>query len=580
MCSRRGVLALHVAFCCGLLGGACSEAPAPAAHPLFEEVSALAGTALTLVSGGDLAVKETILEVNGNGVALLDVDGDGDLDLALIDGSTRTTLLAGALVHHHLLRNDGVRDGVPRFTPWEQHGLVMAGWPTGVAVADVDGDGRPDLVVGGLGEDALFLNRTGADGEARFEKLLLPGRSSARDWTASLALADADGDGHLDLYLARYLDIDPADPPLGKVEDLPCRYAGQDVMCGPHGLPTQPDVFLRGRDGPPWFEQAAATWGVTDAAPAFGLGVVFADLDGDGRPDLYVANDSVDNFVLANRDGERFEHVGRASGAASDMAGRPQAGMGVAVGDVDGDRDLDLAVTNFSDEANALYRNDGGLLFRETSTAAGTGHVSRPLLGWGVHLADFDGDGVLDLFVANGHVYPEADAPGTGTSYAQPLLFQAGLGGGRFAAPQTVLERSVVARGSAAGDLDGDGDLDLVVLQLDGPPLLLLNGTDDPGRQLLVTLEDAPDPLGALLSLRVDGAWRSAVRLSSSGFQSASDQRLHIGGGASGGIGRALVRWPGGEEEILDPSSLAFGRQHVVRRGLGVVSSSPLGSGP
>jgi len=554
---------------------ACGEPPRDAA--LFVSRGEQAGLTRALRCGAELHTKQTILEVNGNGVALLDVDADGDLDLALIDGSTRAQLARGEQITHQLLRNDGWRDGSPRFSPWSDHGLSMSGWPTGVACADVDGDGRPDLVVGGLGQDTLFLNRTLPGGAARFESTPLPGRSSPQDWTTGVALADADGDGQLDLYLARYLEIDPAHPPLGHVQQLPCRFAGHEVMCGPHGLPPQDDVFLRGLDGPPWFEDASEAWGVIAEAPAYGLGVVFVDLDADGRPDVYVANDSVDNFVLANR-GTGFQHMGRLSGASSDMAGRAQAGMGVAVGDVDGDRDLDLLVTNFSDEANALYRNQGGLLFRETSTAAGTGHVSRPLLGWGVHLADLNSDGELDLFVANGHVYPEADLPGTGSRYAQPLLFQPGRGDGRFDAPIEVLPDEFVARGSACGDLDGDGDLDLLVLRLNRPPLLLINQTDDPGRQLLVTLEDTPprarDALGAVLSVRVAGRWRSATRLSSSGFQSAGDPRLHIGGG--GTIEAAVVRWPDGVEQPLDPSGLAFGRHHLVRRGVGVVSSTAL----
>lgn len=552
------------------------------ASTLWREVSVEAGIDIPLVSGGDLREKRTILEVNGNGVGLFDVDGDGDLDLLLVDGTTLERVVAAQPVAHHLLLNERVVDGIPRFRQTSGHGLESTGWPAGLAVADVDRDGRPDVVIGGWGEDALFLNRTEGSGAPRFEKRPLPGRSSPRDWTASLGLADADGDGWLDLYLARYLGIDPAHPPLGQVGDLPCRFAGHPVMCGPHGLPAQPDVFLRGLPGPPWFEDATAASGVGDADVAYGLGVLFGDLDDDGLPDVYVANDSVDNFVLRNDGAGHFQHVGRLSGAASDRAGRAQAGMGVAAGDVDADGDLDLVVTNFSDEANALYRNDGHMLFRETSAASGTGFVSRPLLGWGVQLVDFDGDGALDLFVANGHVYPEADLPGTGTHYAQPLLFQRGRGDGTFEESPSPLDHPVVARGCACGDLDGDGDLDLVVLLLDGAPLLLLNQDDTPARHLLVTLEDVPphahDALGSVLRLRVDGRWQCALRLASSGFQATSDPRLHFGGG--GTIDAARVRWAGGEEEILDPSSFRFGHALRVRHGQGVVASQPLRSAP
>jgi len=345
-------------------------------------------------------------------------------------------------------------------------------------------------------------------------------------------------------------------------------------MCGPHGLPPQPDVLLRG-DGAGGFLDASEASGIRAVPPAFGLGVLFADLDDDGRPDLYVANDSVPNTLLRNRGDGTFENRGALSGAVTDLSGRPQAGMGAELGDADGDGDLDLAVTNFSDENLALYRHDGGLQYREVSAVAGVGEATRPTLGWGLHLADFDADGLCDLYVSNGHVYVQADQPGTGTSWRQRQQFFRGLGSGRFGPDAFPEEPAWAGRGSVRGDLDGDGDLDLVTLTMDGAPRVYVNRTDDPSRQMLVTLEDPQGtPLGATLKLRLEDGPRVAQVLSSSGFQGASDPRLHVAG--RGPVLTAQVRWNGGALQDLPPQDLQFGRQHVVRRGEGVVSSRPL----
>ena len=552
-----------------LATGACGGS----GRPLFERLDDT-GIDLVPTCGGDPAVKRTILEVNGNGLALADLDGDGDLDLLIVDGSTIPGVLSGAPVRLGLFLSEAPPGGRPRFRRAEEPtGLVLSGWPTGVAQGDVDGDGRIDLLVGGRGEDALFLNRTEA-GRVRFEKRPLPGRSSPSDWTTSVALADADGDGLLDAYLCRYLEIDAAPPPLGRVGELPCTWKGHPVMCGPHGLPPQPDVFLRGTGGGDFIDASEAS-GVRAAGTGFGLGVIFADLDADGRPDLYVANDSVPNFVLHNLGDGRFEDRSGLSGAATDLAGRPQAGMGVDLGDLERDGDLDLVVTNFSEEPLALYRNDGELLYREVSASAGIAEATRGTLGWGVHLADFDADGHTDLYVSNGHVYPEADLPGTGSRYAQPQQYWTGLGQGRFGAecfPESTPWRG---RASARGDLDGDGDLDLVTLTLDGAPRVYLNTSDAPGRQLAVTLLVGRSPaLGATLRLAAADGPLVAQVVSSAGFQTSSETTLHLSG--RGPVSSAEVLWPDGTLDPLPAKAIMFGRHVTIRRGEGVVGDEPL----
>ena len=549
------------------------------ARPLLRDVTAAAGLDVVQSGGGDALGKTTLLEVNGSGGALLDADGDGRLDLVLVQGTSADAWLAGATVEHPLFLSAGVVDGVPRFERAADTGLVMGGWPTGVTAGDVDRDGRTDLVVGGLGEDALFLNRGEPGGPVRFERHPLPGRAGPLDWTTSVALGDADGDGLLDLYLVRYLTLDPANPPIGDVGGVPCRYQGIPVLCGPHGLDPQPDVFLRGLAGPPWFEVATEAAGLADAPPAYGLGVLFADLDVDGDLDVYVANDSVDNGLFRNDGGGRFTEIGGPAGVAVDAAGHPQAGMGVATGDVDADGDLDLVVTNFSAEANALYRQDGPMSFREVSTRAGLALASRPLLGWGVTLADLDLDGHLDLATANGHVYPQADEAPDGGRYAQHLQVLPGRGDGGFGADLRPDPRTHRGRGLLRGDLDDDGDLDLVLLRLDDTPRLFLNTTDAPERALLVSLrggEGAAEPFGATLALAWDGGARVVPRLSASGFQGQDDPRLHVSLPEGARLTSAVVHWPGGETEPLDVAELAPGRSVVVTRGRGVVAHQPL----
>lgn len=570
--SRRPIGAARIAVAVAALIAGCGE-PAP---PLFEDVSDRAGLDVVLVCG-EPGAKQTILEVNGNGVALFDLEGDGDLDVLLVDGSTRAAVMATELVRPHLFRNIGAPEGRIAFERLPDAIPPMRGWPTGVAVADVDADGLDDLLIGGFGEDALFLNRTRGDA-VLFTRRPLHMRRDVGSWTTSLALADADNDGQLDAYFARYLDIDPANPPLGKVGDLPCEFGGQTVMCGPHGLTPQHDVFLRGVGAPRWLEPADPERGFAVQPPGYALGVLFQDLDGDGWPDVYVANDSVGNLLFHNQGDGNFVERARPGGVANDGAGRPQAGMGVDAADVDGDGDLDLVVTNFSAEANALYRNEGNLLYRDTAIPSGLATASRALLGWGVHLAELTGDGKLDLLYSNGHVYPQADAAGSNTSYAQPMVLMPGDGTGRFGANVFPDARQHVGRASALGDLDGDGDLDLVALSLDGRPRVYRSRIDAPERQMLVSLEAAPpahyQALGAQLRVRTAGGWQVLARRSSSGFQSVSDPRLHVAG--PGPVLEAEVIWPGGARESLDPAGLRFGAWHLLRQGQGVVASQAL----
>lgn len=538
--------------CVGFVGGDVT--------PLFVDVPpAQSGLAHVSVYGS--IEKDYILETNGPGIALADFDADGDLDVFCGNGDPLYGKPAGEPGSPcRLFRNDGRL----RFVDvTARSGIAIEGICNGVAVLDVDGDGRRDLFVARHGGDALWRNV----GDLKFEDVsgTLP-RDDA--WGTSVAVFDADGDGDVDLYETNYLTFDVSKPPRHGQDGRNCTWFGHTVMCGPEGLSPEADRFLRNDAGT--LVDASAALGFGAVAPSFGLGVLAADLDADGRSDVYVANDSMANFVFWNR-GERFEEDGLLAGAAVSGDGREQAGMGIDVGDVDGDGRLDVFVTNFSAEPNTLYRNDGDGFFDDVSFRSNLGPPSLTRLGWGAALADFDLDGDLDAFTANGHVYPQADRPGTDTSYAQPCdLFL--NDGGKFSsvAPErSGLGASAVHRSAAFGDLDDDGDVDVVVAVLDGPVRLLRNDArsgrdDDPG--WIGYRVDAgagnPDGLGATVTLG------TAVRVakSSFSFQASNDPRVTFSGSQLA-TPRVLVRWPDGARESFPRGDL--GARHVLERGRG-----------
>jgi len=436
----------------------------------------------------------------------------------------------------------------------------------------------------------------GADGALRAAAELLPPEerwlpggalpAGAPPWVSSLALFDADRDGDLDLYAGLYLEFDPRDPPRGALGEgplaVPCRWRDQDVFCGPHGLTPQADrLYLWDAERGGFADGSARLSGLV---PAYTLAVASFDADGDADTDLYVAADSVPNSLWINA-GERLEEVGWSAGVAVSSDGSPEAGMGIAVGDVDRDGRTDLAVTNFSGEPTQLYLG-ASFGFQTGTHRYGMQRASRELLSWGAHLVDLDGDGWLELFTANGHVYPQADAPDTGTRYGQPdSLWRLGPAPRAEAiephGEDSLLHPALGSRGSAVGDFDLDGAPDIAVVRIDGPAALGMNRTEGGGARLVLRLVNAAgaDVIGAAALV----AWRDAEgrELQSSaevrtaeGYQSASSPWLHFGLGPARSFERIEVRWPSGERETL--AGGAAGRFLVVRRGAGVVAERAL----
>lgn len=497
--------------------------------------------------------KPHLLESGGAGLALIDYDGDGDLDLYVVDGWRLAGTEVSARGANQLYRNDGdwrmIEVGAAA-------GVADAGWGTGVAGGDVDADGDIDLFISNFGPDVLYRNR----GDGTFEEV--SGGPGIDGWSTGAVFFDADRDGDEDLYLGAYVDCSLEEVLLAEPA---LDWEGMKVMFGPFGLEGRANLFWE-NTGAGEFVERTADAGLVDAGLFYTFAVVAADFDGDLDLDLYAANDSNPNYLYENRGG-RFEEVGLWSGAALDTMGNAQAGMGLAAGDVDGDGRLDLFVTNFYKDVSTFYRNLGDLLFEDVTEDLGLRSPTYAPLSWGAELADLNQDGRLDLVVANGHIYPQADrAPTTGTSFRQRNTLLVGSAAGfedRSAASGAGLEVAESSRGLASGDLDGDGDLDLAVWNMDAPPTLLRNDSG-PGAWLLVDAPASVLRLEAVVRGRAPGERLVRHRVLGGSYVSVSDTRLHFGLGMATEIERLTAHFAGGRRARF--ADVPSGRSVRLRR--------------
>jgi enediyne biosynthesis protein E4 len=517
--------------------------------------------------------KHTILETPGSGVALLDYDNDGWLDIYLVNGSTVPALKGKEAPPRAMLLHNN-HDGT--FTDvTEKAGVGNERWGFGVAVADYDNDGWPDIYVSNFGKNRLYHNNH----DGTFTDVAEKAGVTLGGWSTGATWGDYDRDGRLDLFVPGYVKFDVDNPPLAGKGGLPpgyCQFRGVDVMCGPRGLPGESDhLFHNNGDGT--FTDVSEKAGVSDARGYYGLASVFVDVDDDGWLDLLVANDSVPKYLYRNKHDGTFEDFSYLSGFALNDEGREQAAMGIAVGDYNRDGKVDFHITNFSDDYNTLYRNDGEASFTDVSFAAGLAQVTIPFLGWGTGFLDYDNDGWLDIFVANGHVYPAVDQQDWGTTYAQrPLLFR-NLNGNKFeevpANPNSGLAVLVPARGAAFGDLFNDGHIDVVMNVMDSTPVLLRNVVKNSNHWVTLKLvggaKSPRDAVGAKVFLTTGGARQRGDVFSGGSYASTSDPRLHFGLGASDKVDKVEIFWPSGnKEEIHLP---AVDKIFTVVEGKGIV---------
>jgi hypothetical protein len=493
---------------------------------------------------------------NGSGVALFDYDNDGKLDVYFATGNLLPLDPARALPNR-LYKNLGAG----RFRDvTEGSGLGFRGYCHGAISGDIDNDGDQDLFLCNYGGDALFLN----NGDGSFREIgQAAGVRQPGTWSSSAAFLDFDGDGRLDLYVSRYGDWQwPRD-------DRFCGDAARKIRryCSPKELPTTRHALYRNR-GDHSFEDVTVSAGV-GRTDGHGFGVLAADLDGDRHVDLYVANDQDPNFLFLNRGDGHFSDATSDSGAGLNIHGRTSAGMGVDAEDLDGDGRPELFVTNFQEEYNTLFKNLGQGLFVDATAIFGLGVDSLPWIGWGCALADFDADGWPDIVVANGHIDDNAHVFGQPAGYAQPPLLHQNLAGKRFQLANSgagpYFAANHVGHGLAVGDLDDDGDLDLVINHKDGPPAILRNDTPAAGRWIRLKLTGTRsnrDAIGARVLVDVGGRTIHRLRKGGCSLMSSHDPRMLVGLGTRADSVRVSVLWPSGAAS--PPEDLATNQTHEI----------------
>ncbi len=542
---------------------------------IFQNVAEAAGLTRWHHTAGT-PEKKLILDAKGPGVCLFDYDNDGWLDIYLVNGSTYDALAGKATPPHAALFHNN-HDGT--FTEVAaKAGVANDRWGYGCAVGDFDNDGWPDLYVSNYGKNRLYRNNH----DGTFTDVAEAAGVTVGAWSTGATFGDYDGDGRLDLFVAGYAQIDLANPPYSgskAVSFTNCVYRGVPVMCGPRGLKGEHDhLFHNNGDGT--FTDVGKTLGVDDPNGYYGLGALFADVNGDGKPDLIVADDSSPNYLYINKGDGTFQNESYEDGFALNGNGREAANMGIAAGDYENNGHLSIVTTTFADDYNILFQNDGTGYFTDVSYQAKLAESSIPFVGFADGFLDFDNDGWKDLMIINGHVYPEVDRhPEWGASYAQRPLLYRNLHNGTFSLVPAVegsgLSVIIVGRGAAFGDIFNDGKMDVVINTMDGVPVLLRNVNSDCHNWVELKLTGGArsprDAVGATVYLQANGMRQRGDVLSGGSYLSSNDPRVHFGLGDAAEAGTAEIHWPSGTIETIKLP--AVNRIYSISEGQGITDA-------
>src|SRR5579864_8106660 len=552
------------------LGQQPKTAAAPTPRPIanFVDVAGKSGLTMQEVFGG-VDTKKYIIETTGTGVAIFDYDNDGWPDIFIVNGTRIGGFSTGQAPSNHLYRNN--HDGT--FTDVTvKAGLSETGWGQGVCVGDYDNDGWEDLYVTYYGKNRLYHNQGGVFTQVA-EKAGVAG--SGKAWGTGCAFVDYDRDGHLDLMVANYVAFDLATAP-APGDHATCVWKGVPVMCGPRGLPGAKNILYHNR-GDGTFEDVTAKAHIDRTDGHYAFSVSTLDFDEDGWLDIFVACDSTPSILYRNNHDGTFTDVAVTSGAAFNEDGREQAGMGSSIADYNGDGHLDIFKTNFSDDTSTLYRNNGNGTFDDVTFAAGLG-LHTQYLGWGAAFFDFDNDGWPDLLVVNGHVYPEVDSEHLGSSYKEPRILYHNNADGTFsdisASAGSGITTAASSRGLAVGDLWNDGKISIVISNMNDRPSLLINQIHNAHHWIAIRTvgtKSNRDGIGA--GIRVKTTERILVDevRSGSSYVSNSDMRVHFGLGSAAKIEWVEISWPSGLTERF--ANLAVNQIHTLKEGTGAANT-------
>lgn len=525
--------------------------------PVFVNVAAQAGISWRNVYGTE--DKKYIIEMTGTGAAFGDYDGDGDLDLYFVNGWNLDGFQGAEVPKSVLYRNDGKGKFVD---VTDAAGVGRSGWGQGSFFVDYDNDGDQDLFLTFYGPDVLLRN----EGGGKFSDVTAAAGLSDDGWSSGASFGDYDLDGDLDLYVPHYVDFELDRIPKPG-ESQYCKFMGLDVLCGPRGLPGQADRFFR-NNGDGTFTEVTQEAGMVIAEPYFGFQSLFIDFDDDGLPDIFVANDSTPNFLWRNNGDGTFEDIALLAGVGYSEDGREQAGMGSTVTDFNEDGLMDLYVTNFSHDYNTLYMGESPGFFRDVSFLIKK-NPTRPWLGWATKFFDVENDGDRDLFVSNGHIYPEVDEAEIGTTYKQQnrlFLNESGkeLDLAMDAGPGFLEKHS--SRGAVVGDIDNDGDLDIAVVNMNDVPSILLNETKNLGNWIGIKLEGKKnnrEGIGSKVRVVAGGKSHTEYVMGGSGYLGTHDRRAHFGLGDAESVESLEIVWPG--KKVQKFSNLPVNRYIIVR---------------